>query len=77
MEPISGTLREMLVRQGLRRRTVGAESLDGKKEPGAADESARRQLPAQGGAGGMGMITSKWRTIRARPLLAIIDGGLA
>ncbi len=80
MEPISYSLRDMLVRQGIRRRTVGAESLQGMKNRESAVERSIPEVAAEGRGvtarrefGGVGMITSNVRIIRERPLLAIID----
>ena len=74
MERIGTELYGHLMRNGLQPRTVGAVKGSGKKEPGAADKSARRQLPAQGGAGGIGMAISRDR-LGGRPQLMVIQGG--
>lgn len=80
MEPISTTLRDTLVRQGLRGRSAGTESLHGMKKPGAADEGARRQVLPQAGEQGFGgtrqgMVMKLGRIVSVRPTLIIIDGG--
>ena len=79
MERISTELYGHLMRNGLQPRPVGAVKGSGKKMRPAATEGAGPRVAATGRevevSGGLEMITSKWRTIRARPLLAIIDGG--
>jgi hypothetical protein len=83
IEPISETLRALLVRQGLRGRTVGAECLLGKKSRESAIERSTPEFAAgsRGGTareeiGGVAETSlSQWRVIRVRPSLKIADGG--
>lgn len=76
MERIHGAMYELVMRNGLQPRTVGAVKGSGKKMRPAATEGAGPQLPAQGGAGGMGMAISRDR-LGGRPQLMVIQGGRA
>ena len=76
MKRISDTTYRMLMRQGLRTKVIGPTKVHGMKKPGAADESARRQVAAdREGHGGVGMGLNQGRVVSTRPLLKLIIGG--
>jgi len=77
MEPISEALRELLVRQELRGKTAGTVMSSRMREPGAADEGARRQVAAdrEEHGGVLMLISNGARVVECAPWLMIIDGG--
>lgn len=77
MERISDSVYGLLMRQGVRTKAAGTDNVHGMKKPGAADESARRQVAAdrEGHGGVLMLISNGARVVECAPWLMIIDGG--
>jgi hypothetical protein len=66
-EPISETLRQMLVRQGLQKGSVGADGLRCDKEAGRRGSDSGPQLPIEGEqSDGIRLVWSQTTPIRRR-----------
>lgn len=92
MNHVSDSLREVLAGCGMHVRTAGTGLHVVNGKAGSSHEGASRQvvadapreedarhrpLPRSVSPGKLDMTMRKWRTIRVRPLLMVIDGGMA
>lgn len=92
MEPVSSVIYRTLMRQAIANGRGGARDGRRMEKAGSSHEGASRQvrtdapreevarhrpLPRSVSPGKLDMTMRKWRTIRVRPLLMIIDGGMA